>query len=151
MKNNKYFLIIASVIALVAAFYLGRLSGNYAIVEKNNTSTTPAVNQTSQTVNSSESATAATASQEIKTGEVPEKALKVLHYVRANHSAPDGYVGGRVFQNREKLLPQNEKYQEWDVNPKVEGQNRGAERLVTSEKNAYYTQDHYRSFVKIQE
>ena len=151
MKNNKYFLIIASVIALVAAFYLGRLSGNYAIVEKNNTSTTPAVNQTSQTVNSSGSATVVTASQEIKTGEVPEKALKVLQYVRANHSAPDGYVGGRVFQNREKLLPQNEKYQEWDVNPKVEGQNRGAERLVTSEKNAYYTQDHYRSFVKIQE
>lgn len=151
MKNNKYFLIIASVIALVAAFYLGRLSGNYAIVEKNNTSTTPAVNQTSQTVNSSESAAVATASQEIKTGEVPEKALKVLQYVRTNHSAPDGYVGGRVFQNREKLLPQNEKYQEWDVNPKVEGQNRGAERLVTSEKNAYYTQDHYRSFVKIQE
>ena len=41
-------------------------------------------------------------------------------------------------------------YQEWDVNPKVEGVNRGTERLVTgSDGSAYVTADHYRTFTKI--
>ncbi len=41
-------------------------------------------------------------------------------------------------------------YQEWDVNRKVSGVNRGAERLITgSDGSAYYTSDHYRTFTKI--
>ncbi len=89
-------------------------------------------------------------------GTVPQKALEVLKYVRENEKAMDGYVGGRVFGNREKLLPeQNEKgnpmqYQEWDVNPKTEGKNRGTQRLITSRNGrAWYTGDHYRSFIEI--
>jgi ribonuclease T1 len=41
-------------------------------------------------------------------------------------------------------------YREWDVNPKIEGKNRGKERLVTGDDDsAYFTNDHYQSFKKI--
>lgn len=87
---------------------------------------------------------------------VPHYVIDVLEEVRETGKAPSGYVGGRTFYNREKLLPKKEddgkkiKYREWDVHPKVKGKNRGAERLVTgSDDNAYYTKDHYRSFTKI--
>jgi guanyl-specific ribonuclease Sa len=89
-------------------------------------------------------------------GGVPEKVALVLKHVDDNGRAPQGYVGGRTFANREKRLPRSDKagrpirYREWDVNPKVRGRNRGAERLVTgSDRSAYYTADHYRTFIKI--
>ncbi len=88
--------------------------------------------------------------------DVPPYVLETLEYVFEHNQAPDGYVGGRTFQNREGLLPKSNssgkkyQYREWDVHPKVDGQNRGAERLVTSnEQDAYFTSDHYRSFKKI--
>jgi guanyl-specific ribonuclease Sa len=87
---------------------------------------------------------------------VPAKVATVLHHIDTNHKAPAGYEGGRKFHNEEKRLPQKDKegnaitYQEWDVNPKVQGVNRGAERLITgSDGSAYYTSDHYRTFTKI--
>ena len=89
--------------------------------------------------------------------EIPAKVYKVLEYVKSNGKAPEGYVGGRKFGNFEKLLPVSEngrkiKYQEWDVNPKTKGKNRGAERLVTGNNDrAYYTRDHYQSFTEIPE
>jgi ribonuclease T1 len=94
---------------------------------------------------------------DIKTGNVPTKALQVLKYVREHGVAMDGYVGGRRFGNFENLLPKKDKtgkrieYQEWDVNPKIQGKNRGAERLITgSDGKAYYTDDHYRSFLLVE-
>ena len=91
-------------------------------------------------------------------GNIPQKVYKVLDYVQENGEAIDGYVGGRTFGNREKLLPQKNsqgqkvKYREWDVNPKVKGKNRGAQRLVTSnDGRAYYTNDHYKSFIEIKQ
>ncbi len=88
---------------------------------------------------------------ELNAQEVPEKVLVVLEYIRENDKAPKGYVGGRTFYNREGLLPKNVSYREWDVNPKKKGKNRGAERLVTSKDAAYYTNDHYESFILIKE
>lgn len=42
-------------------------------------------------------------------------------------------------------------YREWDVNTYQPGVNRGAERLVTgTDGRAYYTADHYRTFLEIQ-
>ena len=89
--------------------------------------------------------------------EIPAKVFEILKYINEHQSPPDGYVGGRKFKNLEGLLPkiseQNKKivYKEWDVNPKIEGRNRGPQRLVTSDNgNAYYTADHYKSFKKIQ-
>ena len=92
----------------------------------------------------------------VKQGEVPEKVYDVLDYVKDNGKAMDGFVGGRTFQNRERILPkvdengQKIKYQEWDVNRKVQGKNRGAERMVTgSDGRSWYTSDHYKSFTEI--
>lgn len=90
-------------------------------------------------------------------GEIPSKVYEVLSHIKSNGKPIDGYVGGRKFGNYEKLLPQEDEegrkiqYQEWDVNPKVDGKNRGTERIVTgSDGKAYYTNDHYRSFQVIQ-
>ncbi len=86
---------------------------------------------------------------------IPKKVYEVLNYVRANDEAMQGYVGGRTFQNREKRLSITDesgkkiRYQEWDVNPKERGRNRGAERLITSDTKAFYTSDHYKTFQEI--
>lgn len=89
-------------------------------------------------------------------GEVPAKVLTTLRYVDEHHRAPDGYEGGRAFHNAEHHLPARDSggqpiaYHEWDVNPRHEGENRGAERLITgSDGSAYYTADHYRTFRKV--
>ncbi|MBV8558671.1 MAG: hypothetical protein JO116_24265 [Planctomycetaceae bacterium] len=91
---------------------------------------------------------------------VPRKVEAVLRYIDENREAPPGYVGGRAFSNDgrqgEQVLPRVDadgdpiEYQEWDVNRRVPGRNRGAERLVTgSDGSAYYTDDHYRTFKAI--
>ena len=91
---------------------------------------------------------------------VPAKVETALKYIDEHHSAREGYEGGRTFLNLgragEEKLPARDargkpiKYQEWDVNPRVPGKNRGPERLVTgSDGSAYYTDDHYRTFKKV--
>ena len=90
------------------------------------------------------------------TKEIPQNAIKVLKSIRENGETFDGYVGGRKFGNYEGLLPKKDKngqkinYREWDIYPKIQGKNRGAERLVTgSDGKAYFTKNHYQSFVEI--
>ncbi|MBP7273723.1 MAG: hypothetical protein KA974_07765 [Saprospiraceae bacterium] len=92
-----------------------------------------------------------------KNNNIPQKVYNVLQYIRQYDDAPDGYVGGRKFGNFEKHLPQKGSdgkrinYREWDVNPKREGKNRGAQRLITGDDgSAYYTADHYDTFTKIE-
>jgi guanyl-specific ribonuclease Sa len=91
---------------------------------------------------------------------VPAKVKAVLRYIDEHGQAPPHYVGGRLFTNDgrlgEQVLPTVDadgeaiEYQEWDVNPRRPGVNRGTERLVTgSDSSAYYTADHYRTFRKI--
>lgn len=86
----------------------------------------------------------------------PAYAIEVLNFIRRNGHSPEKYVGGREFLNKEKKLPAKSpdgkkiRYSEWDVKPKVEGENRGPERLVTgSDHSAWYTRDHYKTFLKI--
>jgi len=95
--------------------------------------------------------------QSNKQSKFPQKVYVVLKYVKENGTAPEGYVGGRKFGNYEKQLPQKDEngrrinYQEWDVNPKKQGRNRGVERLVTgSNSKAYFTKNHYKSFIEIE-
>ena len=87
---------------------------------------------------------------------IPPKVFKVLDFIKKNGVAMDGYVGGRNFQNRERHLDIKDvsgrkiQYQEWDVNPKKQGKNRGTERIITgSDGKAWYTNDHYQTFVEI--
>jgi len=63
-----------------------------------------------------------------------------------------GYIGGRVFQNRERRLPPGH-YREYDVNPKIRGRSRDAERVVIDQDTgrAYYTGNHYRTFMPLNE
>jgi ribonuclease T1 len=95
-----------------------------------------------------------------KSAGVPAKVGTVLRYIDEHERAPEGYEGGRTFHNYgtngEEALPRRDSrgksisYREWDVNPKIAGKNRGPERLVTgSDGSAYFTSDHYRTFIKI--
>ena len=80
-----------------------------------------------------------------------EHAREVLATIQARGGEPlAGYVGGRAFQNRERRLPAG-RYREYDVHPRVAGRDRGAERLVIEQGTgrAYYTGDHYRTFVPL--
>lgn len=80
-----------------------------------------------------------------------ERAREVLAAIEAQGGAAlAGYVGGRAFHNRERRLPAG-RYREYDLHPRVPGQDRGAERLVIERTTgrAYYTGDHYRTFVPL--
>lgn len=64
--------------------------------------------------------------------------------------APGMSIGGDVFGNREKLLPEEKgrKYYECDVN--YEGGYRNGERIIYSNDGLiYYTNDHYKSFEQL--
>jgi len=81
----------------------------------------------------------------------PRKAVELLSVLNERHGVPlPGYIGGREFKNRERRLPRGQ-YREYDVNPKIRGRRRDAERIVIEQRTgkAYYTNDHYRSFVPL--
>ena len=81
----------------------------------------------------------------------PQKAYDLLKQLEERGGTPlPGYVGGRNFQNRERRLPRG-RYREYDVNPKIRGRGRDAERIVIEQRTgkAYYTGDHYRTFVAL--
>lgn len=82
---------------------------------------------------------------------VPRKARDLLKQLQERHGEPlPSYVGGRTFLNRERRLPPG-RYREYDVNPKIPGRSRDAERLVIEQRTgrAYYTGDHYRTFIRL--
>jgi len=81
----------------------------------------------------------------------PQKARDLLTLLQERGGAPlPGYIGGRDFQNRERRLPRG-RYREYDVNPKIQGRSRDAERIVIERRTgkAYYTGDHYRTFLPL--
>ena len=77
-----------------------------------------------------------------------QEILKAIQ-IRCGDPLP-GYVGGRIFQNRERRLPRGH-YREYDVHPKTSGRNRGPERIVIEQQTgkAYYTGDHYVTFIPL--
>ena len=88
---------------------------------------------------------------ESKEGAAPQKAYDLLAQLKQREGKPlPGYIGGRIFQNRERRLPPG-RYREYDVDRKIPGRSRGAERLIIEQETgkAYYTGDHYRSFVAL--
>lgn len=85
---------------------------------------------------------------------VPRDANTMARTVRDHRGqAPRGHVGGEVFENREGKLPQGGSYRSYDVHPYTKGQRRDAERVVRDGRSgkAWYTRDHYRSFVEIRQ
>lgn len=129
-----------------------RLLPNNSHVESNN-KTSNGSHDKNYTINLSKEQRREVKLLQLQNVEVPNHVLATLVYIRSEGQAPENFVGGRTFQNREKRLPKlkNDIYKEWDVYPKKPGKNRGAERLVTSSLKAYYTKDHYNSFISIKE
>lgn len=83
----------------------------------------------------------------------PQKAKDLLEAIQQHEGkALPGYIGGRAFQNRERRLPRGH-YREYDVNPKIRGRPRDAERIVIEQDTgrAYYTDNHYRTFMPLNE
>ena len=93
---------------------------------------------------------------------IPKQAQDVLQQIDAGKwpgaaNAP-GTKGGSAFANtpppgRPPLLPATDAsggpitYREWDVKPKVPGQERDGQRIITgSDGSAWYTDDHYGTF-----
>jgi ribonuclease T1 len=89
---------------------------------------------------------------EIAAHELPIEARTTLALIKAGGPFPYAQ-DGRVFSNREKLLPMQRRgyYREYTV--KTQGvRDRGARRIVAgSGGEYYYSADHYRSFKRILE
>ena len=64
--------------------------------------------------------------------------------------APGKSIGGDVFTNRQKILPEGHRYIECDIDTDG-GDTRGAKRIVYSADDfkIYYTDDHYSTFTEI--
>ncbi len=145
MQKNYAPLIFGIIIGLILGLFIGK-----QIFE----ASPSAINTTSSVAPSSQNTSQA--NSQSANVQIPQKVYDVLKYIKANHRPMPGYVGGSVFSNREKILPQQDslgnpvQYQEWDVNPKIQGQNRGTERIVTgSDGRSWYTNDHYQTFTQI--
>ena len=91
-------------------------------------------------------------SAEVSVQELPAEARATLALIKAGGPFPYAQ-DGRVFSNREKLLPMHGRgyYREYTVrSPGV--RDRGARRIVAGGGGEYYyTADHYRSFMQILE
>lgn len=98
----------------------------------------------------------------------PQNASDTLKYIEEhNGTPPPGFKGGKPYGNDpaqyakpgetpgEKLPDTTSdgkaiSYKEYDVNPKVKGQDRGEERLVIGDDGSvYYTDGHYQSFIQV--
>ena len=81
---------------------------------------------------------------------LPPEARETLERIEAGGPFPHKQ-DGRVFQNRERLLPLRERgyYREYTVRTPG-ARDRGARRIVAGRNGEYYyTEDHYRSFRRI--
>jgi ribonuclease T1 len=89
-------------------------------------------------------------SNQIELKDLPREARQTLLLIKAGgpfHYSQDG----KAFQNREKLLPRQERgyYREYTVRTPG-ARDRGARRIVAGRNGEYYyTDDHYRSFKRI--
>ena len=87
---------------------------------------------------------------------IPQNAYDILNYVKGhNGSPPKGYKGGQVFQNDGRnggdVLPNKyAPFYEYDIYPKVAGQSRGMERIIIGNGAAWYTCDHYMTFIQME-
>ncbi|MGW4247878.1 ribonuclease domain-containing protein [Nocardia sp. NPDC004722] len=84
---------------------------------------------------------------------VPQQAWTTLGLIDKGEWPPSdcpGTKGGTVWQNRGGQLPAGVNYREWDVNCKVPGHSRDAQRIVTGDDgSAWYTDDHYATFTRM--
>ncbi|ORM09189.1 ribonuclease domain-containing protein [Prescottella equi] len=150
--------LLVALVGLAVAVFVGTQNGGddkspvASSVPVSATSTALAAPKAPATTSSTTTSTAREASG------VPQAAWATLAAVDAGRWPPDdapGTQGGRTFGNHEGRLPATDgggkiRYQEWDVNRKVDGRGRDAERIVTgSDGSAWYTDDHYETFARM--
>ena len=89
---------------------------------------------------------------EVRLSDLPRDARSTVALIQKGGPFPHGR-DGVSFGNREKLLPKRERgwYREFTVNTPG-ARDRGARRIVAGRDGTlYYTDDHYRSFLRILE
>ena len=90
--------------------------------------------------------------KDVRSGELPKEARQTLELIRSNGPFPYRQDGA-TFGNREKRLPlrANGYYREYTV--KTPGaKDRGPRRIIAGNGGEfYYTEDHYRSFMRVRE
>jgi ribonuclease T1 len=89
---------------------------------------------------------------DIRADMLPPEAAQTIRLIRAGGPFPFE-KDGSVFFNREHLLPRRQRgyYREYTVAP-LDARERGARRIVAGRGGEfYYTQDHYRSFLRVRE
>lgn len=85
--------------------------------------------------------------------QIPKYAYETLDHIKShNGSPPEGYKGGGTFANdgrggSARLPDCYSPYREYDVHPKIIGQSRGSERIVVGMGVAFYTPNHYMTFL----
>lgn len=117
------------------------------------------INESSDNAPSTPTARPGTSTAAAAATSVPPRVTKTLARIDAGAWPPadaPGTKGGTNFGNYEGHLPTKTAsgkritYTEWDVNRREPGRSRDAERIVTgSDGSAWYTADHYNTFVRI--
>ena len=80
-----------------------------------------------------------------------KKAKEVFKAIQKRGGAsPPGYKGGGSWANKGNPLPRGN-YHEYDIDPHIKGQPRGPGRIVLDPDTgfAYYTPDHYKTFIPL--
>jgi len=148
MTRRNTSIIVAAVILVIV------LAGRAILVSQNSGTNHQGAAQT-ETTQQNGSAVASTAGAPSTDSKGIEKARKIAAQIKANDgAAPQGYVGGGTFRNDplpgSQKLPLGVTYKEYDINPKIPGKNRGAERIVIgSDGSVWYTNDHYVTFTRL--
>jgi len=169
--RNAIITVVVAVVALVLAVTLSSRdsdssasSGTSSVttsssVQSSSVQAKPGATTKTAPSSSAPSSSAAKTTQQANS-DAPARVLATLVEIDAGRwpdsaNAP-GTKGGITFRNSEGRLPAvgagggRVVYQEWDVNAKKNGQGRDAERIVTgNDGSAWYTLDHYDTFVRI--
>ena len=91
---------------------------------------------------------------------IPQRAFDVLNHLKGHGYSPmTGYKGGKIFSNDGRdasgVLPSKYgPFKEFDIDPKMAGRPRNAERIVVGFGDggaAWYTPDHYGNFYLMEE
>lgn len=88
--------------------------------------------------------------QKVQKIKIPNQAMQVLNKYTKTGGQLKGYMS-KPYKNLDNKLPRGGSYIEHDINPFASNASRGTERIVIDTKtgNAWYTPDHYKTFVKI--
>ncbi|MFC8933479.1 ribonuclease domain-containing protein [Rhodococcus sp. NPDC057135] len=164
--RNAIITVVVAVVALVLAVTLASRdsdssasSGTSSVTKSSSVQSSGVQAKPGATTKTAPSSSAAKTTQQASS-DAPARVLATLVEIDAGRwpdsaNAP-GTKGGITFRNSEGRLPAvgagggRVVYQEWDVNAKKNGQGRDAERIVTgNDGSAWYTLDHYDTFVRI--